>query len=122
MTSFKKQRVGELVYAVLAEEVRQLGDGRLDLVSISAVEMASDLKQARVFWTIMELGSVSSLPSPEKVAEVEGLLEEKSFHFKHEIARRLKLRYTPKLIFKYDHSLENAAKIEELVKKAGVIS
>lgn len=119
MTGFKKQRVGELVYAVLAEEVRQLGDGRLDLLSISAVEMTPDLKQARVFWTILELGNVSTLPTPEKIAEIDHLLEEKSFHFKQEIAHKLKLRYTPKLVFKYDHSLENAARIEELVKKAG---
>lgn len=55
MGSFRKERMSDLLLSFVAGELRRLGDVRLDLVTITAVDMTPDLKTAWVYWTLADV-------------------------------------------------------------------
>lgn len=124
MPSFKRERVSELIQGFLADEIRRLADPRLELITLTGVDMSPDLKNATVFWSVLSLDAqpVDAIPTqstPEKLRPIEDALEGATSLLKRRIGAELKLRYTPRLVFRFDHSVENACRIDYLVKKAG---
>jgi len=89
---------------------RDLKDPRIGFVSITAVRMSPDLRQARV--------RVSVLGSPdEKKASLQGLISAKGL-IRHELGRRLQnLKSSPELRFELDASIEYSVHISELLKE-----
>ena len=127
MPSFKRERVSELLQGFLAVELRQLADPRLELVTITAVDMSPDLKNATVYWSVLNFGPDAVAPDAEpvltpheRIRQIDDALEGTTSLLKRRIGTELKLRFTPHLVFRFDHSLENASRIEYLVKKAGL--
>ena len=113
--SSRPVQVGEQVrqaiqHALLEGSVKddRLVDG--PLVTITEVRMTPDLRLGRVL--------VSVFPDDDS-GLVEGvfaaLLRQKG-RLKHEIARRLKLRFTPELRFEPDGSIAYGAKIEAILR------
>ncbi len=107
----RTERVNEL----LREEISALllkgtKDPRLaHMVTITAVEVASDLKTAKVF--------VSVLGTEEEKKEVmEGLTSAARF-LRRELTGRLSLRYTPDLYFRMDDSIERGSRILQILKE-----
>lgn len=104
----RTQRVKELIQRELAYLIqRELGDFHLGLITISAVEMSSDLKEARVYITVLE----SRTPIEQTVQalnDAAGLL-------RHHLSQRLTLRMTPRLQFFYDSSLETGNRLLALI-------
>jgi ribosome-binding factor A len=90
--------------------VRDLKDPRIGLTTVTAVKMSPDLKQARVYVSV--LGGTE-----ERQKTLEGLSSAAS-HIRHLIGERLRLRNAPELSFCYDESIEYGARIEELILKA----
>ena len=89
---------------------RQVKDPRLGgLVSVTEVVTSPDLKHARVF--------VSRIGSEEEKKETLGALVTASGFLRKELARRLSLRYIPKLDFHWDTSIEQGAHILELIDR-----
>ena len=84
------------------------------LISVTKVKTSSDLKNAKVY--------ISILGSESKRNTMEGLKNASGF-IRTELAKRVNLRYTPELVFELDETLEYGAKIdsilEELKKKEG---
>ena len=127
-----------MLQAFLAGELRRLDSSELSWVTITAVDMSPDLKNAKIFWTVPgdEQGNTSGaaegasasvddipgFPSAKKRKAVETALAEKSWHLKKRIADELQLRFVPQLNFKYDESAMNASRLDYLLKKAGVSS
>ncbi len=106
----------------LATEITRLGDHRLEFVTITGCDMSPDLKNAWVYWSVMSLGDVDAEPKPTPQDKLDGIVEALDGAgnlLKRRIADELELRYTPKLVFRHDHSLETSSRIEYLVKKAG---
>src|SRR5262245_19517469 len=125
MGSFKKQRVGELLQAFVAEEIRRLEDPRFFCVTITAVDMSPDLRNARIFWTVPPPASSADAPDGEprfadktQIREIEEALGQEAWHLKRRIAAELGLRYVPELRFRYDESAANASRIDFLIRKA----
>jgi ribosome-binding factor A len=89
---------------------RELKDPRIGFVSITAVRMSPDLRQARV--------RVSVLGNPdEQKASMAGLVSAKGL-IKHELGRRLQnLKFSPELRFELDPSIEYSVHIAELLKE-----
>jgi ribosome-binding factor A len=110
MRQYKRShRVGDLMREVISEMIlRDLSDPRLETVTITEVEVTDDLKQARVFF------SARGDQGREKSA-VQGL-ESASGLIKRKLGRELRLRYTPELMFKVDHSFEYGSKIDRLIQ------
>ena len=89
--------------------VRKVKDPRLEMVTITGVEISPDLKLARVYFN--RFGTSQDL---KKV--MEGL--ESSIGFlKRELGQRMKLRRVPDLIFVHDTSFEYGDRIESLLKE-----
>lgn len=107
MANFKYDRIAQDLKIVINNVINDKMDD-LDFVTIVEVELTKDLADAKVYVTCM------SATSQEYVLKT---LEKKKGFIKREITKSLKIRKIPNLIFKYDSSLENYNKIEELLKK-----
>jgi ribosome-binding factor A len=111
MTSYRADQVGEQVREEIMSIIRrELKDPRIGFVSITAVRMSPDLRNARV--------RVSVLGDPDqKKASMKGLDSAKGL-IRHELGRRLQnLRYSPDLRFELDPSIEYSVHISELLKE-----
>ena len=100
------------VGAALGREIsliiqRELKDPRLELVSVTGVELSDDLRFARVFISV--LGDDEAYRTT-----LEGLESAKGF-IRKLLGERIKLRYTPEIVFKEDHSMEQGDKIDRLI-------
>ena len=81
-------------------------DPRLHDLTITAVEVSPDLKQARVFYLLREGADP---------AQVQAALKKALGFIKQELAREHILRIMPELFFLPDAGLEKAARIDELL-------
>src|SRR5258708_4612903 len=104
----------------IAEQIRheiipiveyELNDQRIGFVTVTDVEVTADLKQARIFVSVLSSGKEN-----EKETSIQALNHAASY-IRRELGARLRLRYTPQLSFIYDHSIERGARIEELLKE-----
>jgi len=103
----RTSRVGESVRDALVEVFRQeLKDLSLGMTTITGVEVSPDLHFARVF--------VSGLNEKETRDAVAALQQRQGF-IRSQLGRRIRLRYTPELDFKFDETAMRAGRIEELL-------
>jgi ribosome-binding factor A len=106
--SRRSQRVADLVRAELSLLVlTEAHDPDLHRVTITDVEMPSDLKSARVFF--------SCLGGEEEREKAADALRRAAGYLRREIGQRCRLRYAPELHFVSDRTLERGARIEELL-------
>jgi ribosome-binding factor A len=108
--SRRTERVSELLREELSEILqRQVKDPRLAvLFSITEVEVAPDLKSAKVYLSVLgdELAQANAFRA----------LESATPFIRHELRPRLtSLRYTPELTFVPDHSIERGARLSALI-------
>jgi phosphoesterase RecJ-like protein len=105
----RARRVGESIRGELSRLlVRQIGDPRLELATITDVEMSPDLRAARVFY-VPPLGVANE--------EVRAGLAKAAPFFRKEIGQRLALRYTPALSFHLDESFERGAAVDRILQE-----
>lgn len=110
MQGKRADRVAALVKHELASRLSKgLRDERIGFMTITDVKMSDDLKYARVFYSV--LGTQSAREETRK-----GLEQARGF-LQHDIAATLKLRFTPHLSFIFDESLNEAMKIDGIIKK-----
>jgi ribosome-binding factor A len=103
----RTSRVGETVRDALVEVFRhELKDLPLGLMSITGVEVSPDLHFARVF--------VSGLDEEETRRIVKELQQRQGF-IRSQLGKRIRLRSTPELDFKFDETTLRAGRIEELL-------
>ena len=107
--SFRKERVRDLLIGFLSEQVRRMNDPRLELVSISAVDLSGDMRYATVFWSL--LGSVD----PNCVAATGKALDGAKGFLKRKIGEELELKFVPDIRFEYDDSAIVGARIDQLL-------
>jgi ribosome-binding factor A len=110
MRQYKRSnRVGDLIREILSEMIlRDLSDPRLEVVTITEVEVTDDLKQAWVFFSARgeRLQEEAALQALTRAA---GVMRKK-------LGREMRLRYIPELMFKVDHSFEYGSKIDRLIQ------
>lgn len=107
----RPQKVGAELQRVLSEIIaREVNDPRVGNVTLTAVDVAPDMKSARVYFV-----PFASQNPPEQV--LQGLTRAGSF-LRGEVSRRLGLRYTPRLDFLFDESIDRAARLTGLIDKA----
>ena len=101
---------GELQRALAALVSREVKDPRVGNLTITHVDVAPDLKTARVFFV--------PFASSHDVAEVQAGLTRAAGFLRGEAGRRLGLRYAPRLEFVFDESVEDAARLTHLIDQA----
>ena len=107
--SIKNTRINQEVQKELSTLIlREVKDPRISpLTSVSAVEVAPDLKTAKVYISVM--GS-----DEQKEETLKGLKNASAF-LRSRLAHNLNLRNTPELIFRLDDSIEYGMKMDELL-------
>jgi ribosome-binding factor A len=111
MARFKRtdrlnEQLRQEISLLVRDEVR---DPRVGMVTITAVETSPELDHARVF--ITTLGD-----DEEKQAAVTGLQSASPF-IRSQLSRRLHIRRVPELHFQIDRVLEEAGRIEALLRE-----
>lgn len=110
MTSYRPARVGELIQAELAELLlKDLKDPRLELTTVSHVEVSLDLRHARVY--ISRVGNTE-----EQENALEGFQRAAGF-IRGRLGKRLKLRYVPKLAFVIDTGIAYGVRISSMLNE-----
>lgn len=113
--SQRQLRVGELVRHALAETLarEKIRDPALTgaHVTVSEVRMSPDLKHATCF--VMPLGGAGA------DVVLEGL-ERSAAWLGGQVARRVQLRFAPRLRFQLDRSFDEADRIERLLRRPDV--
>ncbi len=109
--SYRLEKLNSLLRQELSELLRrEIKDPRLGgLISITLVEIAPDLKTARVF--------VSSLGGTAEKDAILQILGSASRFLRGELGRTVNMRYTPELEFRWDDSIERGAHILELLNQ-----
>jgi ribosome-binding factor A len=104
----RSRRVGELVHRALATIVRdRLWDQDFKLLSITAIDMARDLKKATVF--------VSVLGQADEKDRVVTTLNDQAGFLRRELSKKINLRHTPEINFRYDSSIEQGYRLNRLI-------
>ena len=107
----RSDRVAEQIRRELAELIRlELKDPRVNLVTITGVEVTPDYAHAKVFYT--------TLAPADQRAELERGLKRSSGFLRREIGRRVKIHHNPELHFVFDASVEHGSHLSQLIDKA----
>ena len=78
------------------------------MISVTKVKVTNDLKFAKVYVSIL---------NSKNVKETLAGLKKSSGYVRSELAKRVKLRNTPEIIFELDESLEYGARIDSILKE-----
>jgi len=106
----RQKRVSELIRREISNLLEtKVKDPRLDFVTVTGVEVTFDLRDAYIY--------VSALEGAERREEIlEGLNSAAGF-LRRQIGEELRLRYIPRLYFRWDESLERGERIERILKQ-----
>jgi len=108
--SKRTTRMADLIQTIVARLLqREISDPRLQGISITGVDLSPDLKNAIVFFSLLE-------PSNESIKIAERAFGKASGFFRVQLSRSTELRHTPKLIFKYDASIMIGTRVSQLLK------
>ena len=109
----RSRRVGELVRRALAGIVHdRLWDQEFKLLSITAIDMARDLKKAMVFVTV--------LGEEDEKHRVVTVLNENAKLLRRDLSKKINLRHTPEIGFSYDTSIERGIRLTRLIDSLSV--
>ena len=112
MPSGRMRRVDEAVRAVLSDAIaKELQDPRVGFVTVTGVKTTPDLRQARVY--------VSVLGDEQARAEsLAGLRSARGF-LQGRVASELTLKHTPMIDFEFDESIDRGMRITRLLEELG---
>ena len=96
--SRRTERIAEELKSEIARALREeVSDPRIQLVTLTRVDVAPDLTSALVFWSALE---------PESVDRIQDGLDSAAPFVRRRLARVLPLKRMPELRFRHDPSLD----------------
>jgi ribosome-binding factor A len=101
-------RVNSILRQVLAEEMEKLSDTRLEMVSVTGVDTAPNLRTAMVYIDV--LGAENHEPA---LAALRGA----SNRLQAAIGREVRIKYTPTLEFAIDPGVVGGERIEAILRE-----
>jgi ribosome-binding factor A len=103
----RMRRVNEAVRQVLSASLGELKDPRIGFVTVTGVQTSPDLREARVFVSV--LGSEKDRKRAlEGLAAAHGVLQAR-------LGTELRMKRTPLLTFEYDPSVERGVRMSQLI-------
>lgn len=105
--SDRMAKVNSVLREVLAETIERLNDDRLEMVSITAVDTAPNLRSAVVYIDV--LGTDDDEPAIEALTGAAKRLQAV-------IGREVRLKYTPTLEFAVDPAVVGGERIDALLR------
>ena len=97
-------RVNEVVRQSLADELERMSDPRLELVTITGVEVSPDLRHAVVFYGALDKPDVA--PALSSAAP----------RLRAALGREVRMKYVPALHFREDPAIEAGQRIEKIIR------
>ena len=101
-------KAGELIRRVIASELEYIEDERLELVSLTGVDVDRDLHKAVIYFTTFDR---------DGDPEIDEAFEEYRGRLRHAVSQGTQLRRAPELEFLSDSTLRSAARIEEILRQ-----
>ena len=118
MTSPRKYprtaRLNESLLEVLAEELERLSDPRLELVTITGVDVTRDLSRAKVFFST--LGAETTDTTGNVADAALAGLRAAGPHLRSVVGKQLRIRQVPVLVFEADPGILSGQRIEEILR------
>jgi ribosome-binding factor A len=108
-------RVNEVMLEVLADELERLSDPRLELVTLTGVDVSRDLAHAKVYYSTM---------TATAVADREGIVDDAAAglraagsHLRGVVGRQMRIRQVPRLEFVVDSGIVSGQRIEDILRE-----
>ena len=106
----RQEKLGELIAIELSDLMHtRIKDPRIGFASITHVEVSGDLSYAKIH--------ISVMGTPEEQADTLRGLKHAAGYLRRELASRIILRHMPGLVFKLDTSIEQGARVLELINQ-----
>ena len=110
MPSVRMQRVHELLKRALSEILRQaMPISEMGIASVNDLEVANDTQTATVY--------VGLIGTPEQQKRAMAFLQTETGHIQSQLAKKVVLRYTPKLRFIRDDSIERGNRVLAIMEE-----
>lgn len=109
MSARRVERLGQEIREEVAGILTRLKDPRIGFVTITRVTLTPDLRTAQVYVGV--LGDEA-----EKRKTLVGLQQSAGF-VRRELGRRLSVRHTPELTFRYDAGLEATDRVAKILQE-----
>ncbi len=106
MTTPRMLKVNSTLREVIAEEIEKLSDTRLEMVSITGVDTAPNLRRAVVYIDVLDLDGDDALEALETAAK----------RIQAAIGRQVRMKYTPVLEFQMDRGVVAGERIDEILR------
>jgi ribosome-binding factor A len=107
-----ESRVAERIRERVAQVVLfELGDPRIAFTTITRVKLARDFSRCEVFYSVLGTDGDRS--------KTKHALDEARGYVQREVAKVLRTRTVPHLVFQYDPAIEGAMRVDELIRQAG---
>ncbi|MED5312286.1 MAG: 30S ribosome-binding factor RbfA [Pseudomonadota bacterium] len=128
--SARAQRIADQIQREIATLIQlEVNDPRVGMVSVTGVDVSNDLAHAKILFTVLNTypgdeGLVSdTLTDPGVLDQLEidenlKALRKASGFLRTLLAKRLRLRSTPKLQFIYDSSVQRGQRLSDLIDDA----
>lgn len=111
MSKHRPNRLAETLKEEISQLIREeLKDPRVGFVTITSVDVASDLAHAKVY--------ISVLGNEEDTKASLDALNRAAGFVRSEIGKRIRLRHVPAIVFNYDPSILHGAHIAKLLRDA----
>ena len=109
----RTQRVGDQIQRELATVLQlEMKDPRLGMVTVSGVDVSRDMAFATVHVTFL------GIDGEKAINQAVGVLTEAAGFLRTELSRRMRMRFTPQLRFRYDESLVRGRRLSSLIDEA----
>lgn len=106
--SHRPERLAEAIKKEISDILlNDIKDPRVGFITITRVNVTSDLRHAKVY--------ASVLGDEAKQKATEQALKSATGYIRSELGKRIRLKYTPEIIFELDTSLEEAVKLIKLI-------
>ncbi|NLJ86048.1 MAG: 30S ribosome-binding factor RbfA [Firmicutes bacterium] len=108
-TQQRVEKIREAIKQEASDIIRNMKDPRIGFVTVTDAEVSRDLRHVKIYVSV--LGDEES-----KRSSLEGL-ERATGYIRTEIGQRVRLRYTPEIVFRWDGSLERGARIDQILQE-----
>lgn len=113
MSQARANRVADQIQRELALVFqREMKDPRLGIATVSAVEVSSDLQNAKVFVTFL------GKDEQEQIDEALEVVRGAAGFLRSQLAKEMRMRSVPALRFFYDKSIQEGQRMSSLIDKA----
>lgn len=111
--SLKRERMSERIHQILSELLlREVSDPRLQDITVTEVTLDPELMYAKVY--------VSALGADDRETEVMQGLRRAGGFLRRAVGKRIRLRHTPELHFRWDSALAQADRVNAIISSLDI--